>query len=150
MLSRLCLKRGLTLWRQAIFCCFSALAGEGQTPFQTEPSLKRRQKVASCRKPPPICSTDGCRRCGIDGCDLAAVVAVPGRGMFSAGAAVGLFARRSAWPARVASSGLAAVVPVHGGADFQSALAAPFFPPQLGGGLDHADSVVPGGPTANA
>src|SRR6056297_1677967 len=34
--SRLCLKRGLTLWRQAVFCCFSALAGEGQTPFQTE------------------------------------------------------------------------------------------------------------------
>src|SRR6056297_2011009 len=46
MLSRLCLKRGLTLWRQAIFCCFSALAGEGQTPFQTEPSSRIANSVA--------------------------------------------------------------------------------------------------------
>jgi len=38
---RLCLKRGLTLWRRDDFQDISSLAGEGQTPFQTEPSSSR-------------------------------------------------------------------------------------------------------------
>jgi len=36
--SRLCLKRGLTLWRASRFARIFASRGEGQTPFQTEPS----------------------------------------------------------------------------------------------------------------
>ena len=36
---RLCLKRGLTLWRASRFADVFASPGEGQTPFQTEPSF---------------------------------------------------------------------------------------------------------------
>jgi len=38
--TRLCLKRGLTLWRRDDFPDIRSLAGEGQTPFQTEPRLE--------------------------------------------------------------------------------------------------------------
>jgi hypothetical protein len=37
MITRLCLKRGQTLWRQVVFSGVFRLAGEGQAPFQTEP-----------------------------------------------------------------------------------------------------------------
>jgi len=37
----LCLKGGLTLWRRDNFLRISSLAGEGQTPFQTEPNLSQ-------------------------------------------------------------------------------------------------------------
>ena len=50
------MKRGLTLWRQVIFPWISCLAGEGQTPFQTEPSqdeetfpLAKKQKTSRGR-----------------------------------------------------------------------------------------------------
>jgi hypothetical protein len=51
----LCLKRSLTLWRQVVFPCNFRLAGEGQTPFQTETS-----PAAEC-----LWRLDHPQRCGI-------------------------------------------------------------------------------------
>ncbi len=43
---RLCPKRGLTLWRRVEFTPVFGLAGEGQTPFGTKPSLRRFAALA--------------------------------------------------------------------------------------------------------